>query len=102
MKGKSSDQLGHSLAHNSRTHEIFRRNTAERNRYSCVDKAKNSIIESYLTTQPLISIKDVIVPVAGSDASGNATSQTAQFAHRLVFLLSFAGALRGESTRTIE
>ena len=76
----------------------FRCNTAERNRYNCKEFHHREL----LTTQQLISIQDAFVPVAGSDASGDATSQTAQFGHRLAFLLSYAGALRGESTRTIE
>ena len=66
------------------------------------DKAKNSAIEYHLTTAQLSAIADGFLPLPNSLAAKNPLSNTAALGHRLSFLLSYAAALRGESTRLFE
>ena len=66
------------------------------------DKAKGSSIEYHLTTQQLSAIADGFIPLPGTVASRSSPSNTAALGHRLSFLLSYAAALRGESTRLFE
>ena len=73
-----------------------------RNRLNMKDKAKNSSIEYHLTTAQLSAIADGFVPLPNSLAIRSPLSNTAALGHRLSFLLSYAAALRGESTRLFE
>ena len=82
--------------------KYFRIQAHSRNRINCVDKARNSIIENFITSKQLCSIQDAFIPLSDDPAALNQTSLTCQLAARMAFLLSYAGALRGESTRMIE
>ena len=80
--------------------KAFRKQAFERSRETYADKAKGSIVEHLLSSTQLVSIQDAFVP-EGADAK-RSISVTAALGHRLAFLLSYAGALRCESTRNLE
>ena len=80
--------------------KAFRQQHFERSRAAYADKAKGSIVEHLLSSEQLIRIQDAFVP-EDADAK-RSLSVTAALGHRLAFLLSYAGALRCESTRSLE
>ena len=80
--------------------KAFKRQNFNRSRETYADKTKGSIVEHLLSSTQLISIQDAFVP-EGVEAE-RSISVTAALGHRLAFLLSYAGALRCESTRNLE
>lgn len=79
----------------------LRTHAAETKRSNCHDKAKGSHIDNWLTTSQLVRIQDAFLDLPPGKA-GRKSSLGAALAHRTAFLLSYAGALRCESTRNLE
>jgi hypothetical protein len=86
----------------SETMISIKKNIFQRNRVSCNDKAKGSIIESIMSRHDLNKIQKAFLPSPDEAAAERSQFLSAHLGHRFAFLLSYAATLRCESTRLLE